>query len=141
MAQHVDSLVADIEAHDIPVAEYRTSDISCFPTGDDNVWLMRHTAFERLFPKYISGVSGMELLEAQHVSSIYLYFQSNRAAPYWDKSSLSNWDKSYINAHATNDQLHQMMSLQRFQVSSPSHKSEYDFPDTQDDVFAATETK
>ena len=139
VAQHIDDLVADIEAHTIPVAEYRTSNISCFPTGDENHWLMSHTAFERLFPKYLSGVSGLQLLEAQHISSIYLYFQSYRAAPFWDKSSAKAWNKSYVNAQATNDQIQQMMSSQRFQSVSPLHKSEYDFPDTQDDVFVATD--
>lgn len=139
VAQHVDSLVADVEAHQVPVSEYRTSQVSCFPTGDENQWLMDHTAFERLYPKYLSGVSGFALLEAQHVSSIYLYFQSNRAAPYWDSSSTSTWDKSYINAHATTAEIQKMMNLKRFQSASPFHNSEYDFPDTQDDVFVASQ--
>jgi hypothetical protein len=135
VVDYVNQEVQDIESHNIPVAEYRTSLLSHLPFGDWNPWLMAHTAYERLYPKYIKGASGASLLAAQHRSSIYLYFQSQRAAPFWNHDNSKDWDRSYINAQSTNAEINQMMTLQRDQGSTPKHTSEYDFLDTQDDVF------
>ncbi len=134
VVNHVNAMVQEIETYQVPVAEYRTSKISYFPTGDCNSWLMSHTAYERFYPKYLDAISGLDLLAEQHRSAIYLYFQSNRAAPYWDRTTTKNWNRSYINAQASNVQVSQLMHFARAQIPG---FSEYSFPNTQDDAFTA----
>lgn len=132
VADRVNQEVQDIQSHHIPVSEYRTSTISHFPTGDWDAWLESHVAYERLYPNYIQGVSGMELLEAQHRSSIYLYFQSARAPATWNNQGSVISSHSYINAQSTNDQVNLMTALGRLQTGGGS---ETNFQDTQDDMF------
>ncbi len=142
VADYDDDAVSDIASHHVAISEYRSSTASQFPRGDWNDWLMNHTAYMRLYPKYFPAeLSGMSLLAEEHRAGLYLYFQSNRAAPYWDHTTPANWNQSYINASASNDEVFQLMQLQRFQQDSPVHQSaEYSFPDTEKAVFNNKDT-
>lgn len=136
VVQLADNHVQAIIKAGIPVSEYRTSRVSVLPTGDPNIWLMSHAAFMRLYPKYLNAaLQGGALLAAQHRSSIYLYFQSHRARSSWSQSPEQAWAHSYVNASSTNAQIGKMMGQHRYQHVSDNHESEYDFADTQDDVF------
>lgn len=136
VVDYADDRVKAIESAGIPVSEYRTSTVSTLPTGDANHWLMDHTAFMRLYPKYLdAGFQGGALLGEQHRSSIFLYFQSHRASSQWSQSPETKWVHSYVNASSSDEQIKAMMGMKRYQKVTDDHKSEYDFSDTQDDVF------
>lgn len=135
VVNQINQIVTDIESQGLPISEYRTSQLSDFPLGDQNLWLMNHVAYERLYPKYLSGISGVDLLAEEHRAAIYLYFQSRRALPYWSQTNWQDWGHSYINAQATDAQLKALTHFKRVQVETPDHLSEYDFEHTESDAF------
>lgn len=136
VVKEADDWVKALIAQGIPVSEYRTSRLSMLPTGDANRWLMNHTAFMRLYPKYLNaGLQGLSLVGEQHRSSIYLYFQSHRAAAQWAQSPRVAWAHSYINASSASSEIKMMMGQKRYQQAVLTHQSEYNFPDTQLDRF------
>lgn len=136
VGDYADSIVQDILNHHIPISEYRTSLLSHFPTGDWNIWLMAHTAYTRLYPLYLSALTGSDLSSQQHRSSIYLYFESYKAPSFWDLSTPYTWQHSYVNAQSTNAEILQMMGNERYQQAGLGSFGENHFEDTKLDVFS-----
>lgn len=122
--------VKDIISHKIPISEYRTSDLSTsVHQGNDDDWLIQHAAYMRLYPKYLIGLAGDNLVKEQHRSAAYLYFQSIKSPPHW---IIQN--HAYINASSSDADVRPFEGAARYQQGQQGVVSD-DFPDTQDDVF------
>ena len=122
--------IEHIRHHMFPIDVYRTSRLSYFPTGNAANQLMSKVAYMSLYPHYFEkNVPYLQKEGLLHISSIYLYFESMKAAPVYVSGDFAN---AYVNAASQNNDVLKLMQQQRYQVQSPA---ESHFPDTRLDRF------
>lgn len=127
--------IESLKHHQFPVAVYRTSTLSYPPTGAPANNLMSTIAYMRLYPHYFYQKEPPATQEGLlHVSSIYLYFESKKAAP---QAGVLNAPANYVNAAANNAEVLALMGQKRYQRPS---RAETDFSATQDALFSTSET-
>ncbi len=136
--------IASKQHKDFVISLYRTSLLSNTAyqkmiVGNPNI--AQHIAYVKLEPKYLNPFYQQDILEAQHVSAPYLYFQSMRAAPNDHCNQAGCSSSSYIDAASSNAEIKALAGQKRYQkpdaLLPEKDTSEHDFPDTQDDVFSA----
>lgn len=138
IAAHANLSVQDVIAHNVGVTEYRTSTVSQAPRGDWDPVLMDMVAYMRLYPNYLSGLTSEFIrLGEQHRAAVYLYLQSHKAPAYWNKDTMANWGRSYLNAQSTDAEVQKMMGLKRYQQPSDDNLSEANFEHTEKDRFSS----
>ncbi len=131
VADYNEQKIKEIEQIDptLPIAVYRTSQVSFAPTGNPAPDLMRQIAFMRLYPQFLTGEG--DALQAQlHESSIFLYFESMQSPP---NDAPGSHSAHYVNAAATNTEVLHLMHKQRYQVLN---SASYHFDETDKDIFA-----
>jgi hypothetical protein len=130
---HLPNSVADFNAEvvhnilqthpDFPISVFRTSDLSQAPNANPGDELNAQVAYTQLFPNYMYSTNENDRQLNKHISSIYLYFYSNKfsANPYVAAGD------NYITAQSSDSEIVNLMRHKRYQVASAKHDSFLDF--------------